>query len=505
MYQQISIEKNRDNQIECEIGKLKENKREEYINKFSNDLKNTVLVSSIINQFKYFTKKQLEKCRKNRSNSYTIGGRIILKRVIGKTSFIKLQDQSGCIQIYCNYHNLKERYENIKVIWDLGDIVSISGYIIKTNKNELSIHANEIRLLTKSIKALPDKFRGLNSQENCYRHRYIDLIINKKTRQIFQLRTKIIKFIRFYFDKSSFMEVETPMMQSIPGGAIAKPFITKHNALNIPLYLRISPELYLKKLIIGGLGRVYEINKSFRNEGLSTRHNPEFTMLEFYQSYASCDDLMKLTEDLIRKTAHYVLGKKSIMYQGRAYNLEEKFKRMTLVDAILHFNPKITRNDLMNQNKALSLSRKLKINIPVDSGLGKIHISIFEKNVEEKLIEPTFITEYPVEVSPLAKKNKQNPFITDRFELFIAGKEIANGFSELNDSKDQNERFKQQIKLNKTEKEHKMHYDYDYVTALEHGMPPTAGEGIGIDRLTMFFTNSKSIKDVILFPQMKKK
>ena len=471
---------------------------------FANNFKPTAMAAFLHKKFGGLSKETLEAQNKKNPVIYKVAGRVMLRRVMGKASFITLQDFSGRIQVYLRKNDLPEsQYEDFKALWDLGDIVGIEGTVIKTNTGELSLHASDIQLLTKSLRPFPDKFHGLSDQEARYRQRYVDLMMNENTRDIFKIRSKIIQFIRRYFDQHAFMEVETPMMHAIPGGALAKPFTTYHNALDMPLYLRIAPELYLKRLVVGGFDRVYEINRNFRNEGLSTRHNPEFTMIEFYQAYASYADFMDLTEDLLRKMALEIIGTTEIHYQGKNYNLAKPFTRMSLFESILHFNPQISKTDLQCMDHALEIARKLDINITANTGLGKIQTEIFEKTVEHRLIEPTFITEYPAEVSPLARSNDHNPFITDRFEFFIAGREIANGFSELNDSEDQAVRFNTQVKAKDQGDNEAMFYDADYIRALEYGLPPTAGEGIGIDRLVMFFTDSASIRDVILFPQMR--
>lgn len=471
---------------------------------FINNFKPTTTSDFLHRKFGKLSKERLEIENREKQIIYKIAGRVMLRRIMGKASFITLQDFSGQIQIYLRKNDLPEgQYEDFKTIWDLGDIVGVEGSLIKTNTGELSLHANNLTLLTKSIRPFPDKFHGIVDQEIRYRNRHIDLIINENTKKTFKTRSKIIQFIRRYFDDHSFVEVETPMMHKIPGGALAKPFKTYHNTLDIPLYLRIAPELYLKRLVIGGFDRVYEINRSFRNEGMSTRHNSEFTMIEFYQAYASYIDLMSLTECLLRKMAKQLTNSTEIHYQGRNYNLDEPFMKMSLFNSILHFNPMITASDLENIDSAIKIAQKIGIKIPENAGLGKIQSKIFEKTVEHKLIKPIFITEYPVEVSPLARVNDNNPFVTDRFEFFIAGYEIANGFSELNDPEIQAHNFRIQAKAKDQGDDEAMFYDADYIRALEHGMPPTAGEGIGIDRLVMFFTNSVSIRDVILFPQMR--
>jgi lysyl-tRNA synthetase class 2 len=433
----------------------------------------------------------------------SVAGRMMLKRVMGKLSFAHIQDMSGKIQLWIERDALPEGdYQKFKA-WDIGDIIGAEGTMIKTKKGELSVKVDTLKLLTKSLRPLPEKFRGLTDQETRYRQRYLDLIMNDVARETFRTRTRIINHIRQFLTERDFLEVETPMMQAIPGGATARPFSTYHNALDLDLYLRIAPELYLKRLVVGGFERVFEINRNFRNEGLSTRHNPEFTMLEFYEAYADYRDLMDLTEEMLRDTAEKVLGTTTITYQGEQYDFAKPFIRMTVKESILHFNPDISAADLDDIEKARVLAERLEIPVKDSYGLGKVQIEIFEKTVEHRLKDPTFITAYPTEVSPLARRNDVDPFVTDRFEFFVGGREIANGFSELNDAEDQAERFRQQVEEKAAGDEEAMFYDEDYVTALEHGMPPTAGEGIGIDRLVMLFTDSPSIRDVLLFPHMR--
>jgi lysyl-tRNA synthetase class 2 len=431
----------------------------------------------------------------------SLAGRMMLKRVMGKASFMTIQDRSGRMQVYLRQDELIN-YEGFKH-WDLGDIVAVKGVVFRTNAGELSIHASEVRLLTKALRPLPDKFHGLSDHEQRYRKRYLDLTMNQEVRRVFEARTAIIDGIREFLKARHYLEVETPMMQAIPGGAAAKPFETFHNALDLPMFLRISPELYLKRLIVGGLERVFEINRSFRNEGLSTRHNPEFTMIEFYQAYATYADLIALTEELLPHLAKKVLGTTQVTYQGRLFDLGQPFVKMTVLEAILKYCPEACLADLQDLAQAQSLAQRLGIKLTPGAGLGKVQIEIFEAVAEHQLMDPTFITEYPAEVSPLARRNDANPFVTDRFEFFIAGRELANGFSELNDAEDQAERFRAQVDAKAAGDEEAMFYDADYVEALEYGMPPTAGEGIGIDRLVMFLTDSPSIRDVILFPQLR--
>lgn len=437
--------------------------------------------------------------------SVKIAGRIMTRRIMGKASFATLQDMSGQIQIYVRNDDLPSGvYDEFKH-WDLGDIIGVQGSLFKTKTNELSVKASKIELLTKALRPMPEKFHGLTDHETRYRQRYLDLITNPETRRIFQIRSQIISLMRKFFTEKGFMEVETPMMQAIPGGASARPFVTHHNALDMELFLRIAPELYLKRLVVGGIERVYEINRNFRNEGISLRHNPEFTMVEFYMAYADYHDLMDFTEEMLKTIAHEIFNSTKIKYQGEEFDFGKPFTRMTVKESILHFNRHIKSSDLDNLASAKKIAADLKIPLEPHYGLGKVQIEIFEKTVESKLQEPTFITEYPLEVSPLARKSNKDPFLTDRFEFFVGGKEIANGFSELNDPEDQAERFKKQAAALTHGDQEAMRYDEDYVTALEYGLPPTAGEGIGIDRLVMLFTDSASIRDVILFPLLRTK
>lgn len=433
----------------------------------------------------------------------TVAGRMMLKRLMGKASFSTISDVSGRIQLYTQKNVLGDELFGEYSHWDLGDIVWAQGVLFKTQTGELSVKVKEIRLLTKSLRPLPEKFHGLTDHEQRYRQRYIDLIMNHDTRDAFIVRSKIVSYIRNFFIQRDFLEVETPMLQIIPGGATARPFITHHNALDLPMYLRIAPELFLKRLVVGGFERVFEINRNFRNEGLSTRHNPEFTMIEFYQAYATYHDLMDLTETLMRGIATDVIGSTEITYQGEVFDFSQPFTRISVRDSILHFNPHVTGEQIDTLEGAKAIASSLGIPLKDSYGLGKVQIEIFEKTVEHRLLQPTFITEYPAEVSPLARRNDHNPFITDRFEFFVGGREIGNGFSELNDAEDQAERFMQQVADKDAGDDEAMHYDADYVRALEYGMPPTAGQGIGIDRLVMLFTDAPSIRDVILFPHMR--
>jgi lysyl-tRNA synthetase class 2 len=467
---------------------------------FPNDFRRDALAQELHDRFGDEVPEALEAA----AAPATLAGRLMGKRIMGKASFAHIQDMSGRIQVFLQRDGLPEGvYEAFKG-WDLGDIVGVEGVLFKTKTGELSVKAHGIRLLSKSLRPLPEKFHGLTDNETRYRQRYVDLIMNEDSRRVFLLRSAIVRYIREFLCDRGFLEVETPMMQVIPGGARAKPFITHHNALDMDLYLRIAPELYLKRLVVGGFEKVFEINRSFRNEGLSTKHNPEFTMIEFYQAYADYRDLMDLTEELLRTMAQTLLDTQEVTYQGETYDLAKPFRRMTVLESILHYNPEIKAEDLAERASAARIAQGLGIKVAAADGLGKIQTEIFEKTVEDQLFEPTFITAYPAEVSPLARRNDENPFITDRFEFFVGGRELANGFSELNDPEDQAERFRRQVEDKDSGDEEAMHYDADYIRALEYGLPPTAGEGIGIDRLVMFFTDSPSIRDVILFPHMRR-
>ena len=434
----------------------------------------------------------------------SVAGRMMSCRIMGKASFAHLQDRSGRVQVYVQRDALPEGFYNEEFKkWDIGDIVGATGTLFKTNKGELSVKVTNIELLVKSLRPLPDKFSGLKDKETSYRQRYVDLIVNEESRNVFLTRSKIVAFIRNFLIQKEFLEVETPMMQAIPGGAVARPFVTHHNALDMQLFLRIAPELYLKRLVVGGFDRVFEINRNFRNEGLSTRHNPEFTMLEFYQAYANYHDLMDITEEMFKGIAQSITDDGVVTYQGQDIDFNKPFNRMTVAESILHFNTSLAEQDLTDRDRLVKYAESLGVHIKDSYGLGKVQIEIFEKTVEDRLAEPTFITAYPVEVSPLSRRNDDDDFVTDRFELFIAGREIANGFSELNDPEDQASRFQQQVAEKDAGDDEAMHFDADYIRALEYGMPPTAGEGIGIDRMVMLFTDSPSIRDVLLFPHMR--
>jgi lysyl-tRNA synthetase, class II len=433
-----------------------------------------------------------------------VAGRMMTRRIMGKASFVTLQDVGGRIQLYVARDDLAEGVYNDQFKkWDLGDIIAARGKLFKTKTGELSIHCTELRLLTKALRPLPDKFHGLQDQEARYRQRYLDLISNDESRNTFKVRSQILAGIRQFMVGRGFMEVETPMMQVIPGGASARPFITHHNALDLDMYLRIAPELYLKRLVVGGFERVFEINRNFRNEGISVRHNPEFTMMELYMAYADYKDLIELTESLFRTLAQDILGNTAVPYGDQTFDFGKPFEKLTMREAIKKYRPETEMADLDNFDSAKAIAESIGIKVEKSWGLGRIVTEIFEEVAEAHLIQPTFITEYPAEVSPLARRNDVNPEITDRFEFFIGGREIGNGFSELNDAEDQAQRFQDQVDAKAAGDDEAMFYDEDYVTALEHGLPPTAGLGIGIDRMVMLFTNSHTIRDVILFPAMR--
>jgi len=432
-----------------------------------------------------------------------IAGRIMSRRIMGKASFVDIQDSSGRIQLFVRKNDLPEGVYDAFKGWDIGDVVGATGRVFKTKAGELSVWCDSLRLLTKSLRPLPEKWAGLTDTQTRYRQRYVDLIVNPDVREVFRKRAAIVRFIRHFMDSLGYQEVETPMMQPLPGGAAAKPFVTHYNALGSDFYLRIAPELYLKRLVVGGIERVYEINRNFRNEGVSTRHNPEFTMLEFYQAYADYNDLMDLTETMLRDLALSVTGDSVVVYQGESYDLGQPFTRLTLRDSLLAYNDDLDASKLEDVDYLKAQLERHGVPVPKDAGFGKLQLELFEKTVEDRLMQPTFITEYPTEVSPLARRSDANPDVTDRFEFFLAGREIANGFSELNDPEDQAERFKAQVAAKAGGDDEAMAFDADYIRALEYGLPPTAGEGIGIDRLVMFLTDSPSIRDVLLFPQLR--
>ena len=432
----------------------------------------------------------------------TIAGRMMFKRVMGKASFAKLKDRTGLMQVFLQSEALGAVYDEFKS-WDVGDILGAEGTLFKTKTGELSVRVEKLRLLVKSLRPLPDKWHGLADVESRYRQRYVDLIVNDDSRAVFRARNRIVQFLRNYLEALDFMEVETPMMQVIPGGAVARPFVTHHNALDVDMYLRIAPELYLKRLVVGGFERVYELNRNFRNEGLSTQHNPEFTMLELYQAYADYRDLMDMVERIFQGVADTVCGSRKIEYQGEAIDLGSAFRRVTVEDLVVHFTPGFERAKVRDLEYLRSVCERLGVAVHAADGAGKLQIEIFEKTGEHELRQPTFVYAYPAEVSPLARRNDNDPFITDRFEFFIGGRELANGFSELNDPDDQAARFREQVARKSSGDEEAMFYDADYVRALEYGLPPTAGLGIGVDRMVMLFTNQPSIRDVLLFPHMR--
>ncbi|UZW76836.1 lysine--tRNA ligase [Alkalimarinus sediminis] len=475
------------------LSKLRENCKS---NGHPNDFRRADMAGELQAEFGHLDKEALAELGK----PVSVAGRVMRRG----GPFVGVQDMSGSIQCYLGKKLQKDSEAWVNL--DIGDIVGASGILQKSGKGDLYVEVvdvNNLRILTKALRPLPEKFHGLADQEAKYRQRYVDLIISEETRKTFQIRSKIINAMRRYLEEKGFMEAETPMLQVIPGGATAKPFITKHNAMDMDMYLRIAPELYLKRLVVGGFEKVFEINRNFRNEGLSTRHNPEFTMIEFYQAYADYNDLMDLTEDMLRTIATEVLGTTTLPYGDAEYDLGKPFWRISVFDSILHFNPDLSAADIDNLESATKVAENLGIDVKPGWGLGKVQIEIFEKTVEHRLDQPTFITRYPTEVSPLARRNDDDAFVTDRFEFFVGGREIANGFSELNDAEDQAGRFRQQVEEKDAGDDEAMHFDDDYIRALEHGLPPTAGEGIGIDRLVMLFTNTHTIKDVILFPHMK--
>ncbi|MGW8161704.1 MAG: lysine--tRNA ligase [Desulfobulbales bacterium] len=465
---------------------------------FSNDFKIPNPIADILPRGEHLAAESYEE----NGNTYRVAGRIMSMRKFGKAAFFHIQDETGSLQIYAKQDLIgKEEFQYFKK-WDVGDIVGVHGRLFKTKTGELSIEASRLEMITKSMRPLPEKFHGLTDVETRYRQRYVDLIVNPEVRDTFRKRVDVIRLIREFLSNRGFLEVETPMMQAIPGGATAKPFKTHHKALGLDLYLRIAPELYLKRLLVGGFEKVFEINRNFRNEGLSTRHNPEFTMLEFYQAYTTYQELMDLTEEMISWLADEVTGSMELTYQGQHVDLSPPWKRYTLDQALIEvggIDPFILKDD-----KALmQLARDQGIELQPEAGQGKAKTELFELLVEEKLVNPTFVTSYPTEVSPLARCNEKDLSVTDRFELFITGREIANAFSELNDPDDQLQRFQKQIAERGEDEEVHPELDYDYIRALEYGMPPAAGEGIGIDRLVMLLTDSPSIRDVILFPHLK--
>ena len=436
--------------------------------------------------------------------SVTVAGRIMLRRVMGRASFVTLQDVSGRIQCYLRSDDIgASAYEDFRELYDIGDIVGVSGSLMRTNRGELTVAAQTLQMLTKALRPLPEKYHGLADTEVRYRQRYLDLIMSEESRSRFTMRARLLAELRRFFDARGFLEVETPMMHPIPGGAAARPFVTRHNALDMDLYLRIAPELYLKRLTVGGLERVYEINRSFRNEGLSRRHNPEFTMLEFYQAYSTFEDLIRLTEALMREVAAAVTGSSVVTWQGDEIDFGAPAERHTMADSVVAHTG-ISPEDLADRSTLAAAAGAMDVEVEADWGHGRILTEVFERHVEPRLLQPTFITHYPTEVSPLARRSDTDAGVAERFEYFVGGREIANGFSEINDPDDQAARFRAQVERKSRGDDEAMHYDADYVTALEYGMPPTAGEGVGIDRLMMLLSDASSIRDVLLFPQMRK-
>ena len=468
---------------------------------FPNDFRRDAYAGDLQAEFKD-TARWTAEVLEGEGREVALAGRILLKRVMGKASFVQVQDESGRIQLFLQANALGEAYDAFKG-WDVGDIVGARGVLTRTRTGELSVKVAQLRLLTKSLRPLPDKWHGLSDVEQRYRQRYVDLIVSPEARDVFVKRSRIIRAMRAWLDARRFLEVETPMMHYIPGGATAKPFVTHHNALDLELYLRVAPELYLKRLVVGGLERVYEINRNFRNEGVSTRHNPEFTMLELYEAYATYTEIMDLTEGVIRDVAQDVLGTTAVEWDGQAIDLGPAFRRWSMTDAVLEHNPEIAAGELRDLDAMRAHCARLKIPVKAGWGWGKLLLEVFEKTVEHTLIQPTFITDHPVEVSPLARASDGDAELTDRFELFIGGKELANGFSELNDPEDQAARFQAQVDAKEGGDDEAMHFDADYIRALEVGLPPTGGLGIGIDRMVMLLTGSASIRDVLLFPYMR--
>jgi len=483
----------------AKLAALREKARADGKAAFPNDYRRDVLASLLQAQY---GDKPAEWFDENPPIRLHVAGRMMFQRVMGKASFAKLQDRTGQIQIFLQRDTLGETYEAFKK-YDVGDILAATGTLFKTKTGELSVRVEELRMLTKSLRPLPDKWHGMADVDTRYRQRYVDLIVNEQSRQVFIARNRILKYLRDFLDSMDFLEVETPMLQSIPGGAAARPFKTHHNALDLDMYLRIAPELFLKRLVVGGFERVYEINRNFRNEGVSTRHNPEFTMLELYVAYADFNDLIVMIERAMQGLADVVLGTRKITYQGREYHLGQPFKRVSVIEAVAEtvagFEVARARDVAYLREQCTRHGIPFK---PGD-GAGKLQIELFEKFAEHSFLDPTFVYAYPAEVSPLARANDQDPFLTDRFEFFIAGREIANGFSELNDAEDQAARFRAQVERKEAGDDEAMYFDADYVRALEYGMPPTAGLGVGIDRLVMFFTDAPSIRDVLLFPHMR--
>ncbi|NDP42431.1 MAG: lysine--tRNA ligase [Aromatoleum sp.] len=467
---------------------------------FPNDFRRDALAADLHAQYGAMSNDELEPL----AVAASVAGRMMLKRVMGKACFATIQDMSGRIQLYVTLDAIGAQALDAFKHWDLGDLVGAHGTLFRTKTGELSVRVTSIRLLAKALRPLPEKFHGLSDQEQRYRQRYVDLITNPDSREVFFKRSKIVQATREFFVARGYLEVETPMMHPIPGGAAARPFTTHHNALDMQLFLRVAPELYLKKLVVGGLEKVFEINRNFRNEGISTRHNPEFTMLEFYEAYQDYHYLMDLTETLFREVAQKVTGSATVTYQGATIDLGRRFDRLTMAEAIHKYQPQHSLAELARPEYLKAALTPMEVEVFASDELGLLQLKLFEATTEDKLIQPTFIIAHPTDVSPLARANDANPAVTDRFELFITGRELANGFSELNDPEDQAARFRGQSEAREAGDEEAMYYDADYIRAMEYGLPPTAGEGIGIDRLVMLLTDSPSIRDVILFPQLKR-
>ncbi|WP_376696073.1 lysine--tRNA ligase [Wenzhouxiangella sp. EGI_FJ10305] len=472
---------------------------------YPNDFRVTADAADLLDRFGD-AEKWDQAALESQGETYSLAGRILSRRIMGKASFVHIQDGSGArIQLYLRRDDLPEGVYQAFKHWDIGDIVGVTGTLMRTRTGELSIQAGDLKLLTKALRPLPEKWHGLSDQETRYRQRYVDLIVNPEVRDTFVRRSLIIRAIRHYFDDQGFLEVETPMMHHIPGGATARPFVTHHNALDLDLYLRVAPELHLKRLLVGGLEKVYEINRNFRNEGVSTRHNPEFTMLEFYWAHADYNDLIRLTQSLFNRLIDDLPGLSGgrVEYQGETIDFSGDYDRIEVADAVIEHYDEVSREDIKDADRLRAVCRSHDIHVEDGWSWGRLLMELFEEGVEHRLIQPTFVTQYPIEVSPLSRRNEQDPDFADRFELIIAGREIANGFSELNDPEDQAERFQAQVEARDAGDAEAMHFDQDYIRALEYGMPPAAGEGIGIDRLVMLLTDSASIRDVLLFPYLR--
>lgn len=494
-------EKPVDASVQHQVRKEKLQKIRDVKPAYPNKFKRNALAAHLLHTYGALTR---EECAE-KEIEVLVAGRIMFRRVMGKASFIKIQDMSGQLQVYVNKNALGDTAYEDFLHWDLGDIVGVRGTLFKTKTDELTVNVSSIELLTKALHPLPDKYHGMQDQEMRYRQRYLDLIANPASREVFKKRSQLVHAIRMFLLAQDFTEVETPMMQVLAGGAAARPFITHHNTLDMELYLRVAPELYLKRLVVGGFEKVFEINRNFRNEGLSTRHNPEFTMLEFYIAYADFLDAMQICEELLKNAAQVLHPSLKFTYQEHSIDFSKSFRRLDLLDAVVEFNPELKLAELQDLDTLRKIAKKLGIEVKDGYGIGKLQVEIFEKTVEHRLIQPTFITGYPLEVSPLARQSDHDPELTDRAELFCAGKEIANMFSELNDPDEQRARFKAQMLNKELGDNEAMPYDEDYITALEYGLPPCAGVGIGIDRLVMLLSDSSSIRDVILFPHMRDK